>query len=196
MLTLLPNLQRTPGSRLELQSSELHRPINSVGEDSKVQFASVQELNTDIGAMNLYNRTKFAQILLVKALQARKKAGQLRFKTGPQDEAPWTNATHPGGVRTNQQDQAFEAYGALGKLGVLAVQPFMKGPVDEGCRSILFAATSPAIAEEDIWGQYIVPGRKVTDPSKDTDDDVLQENLWKLCEHLLLEILGSLPYTA
>jgi len=194
MLMLLPILQKTPGSRLALQSSELHRPVNSVEQDSKVRFESLQELNRDIGAMNLYNRTKFAQILVVKALERRKKAGQLGFKGGPQGKSPWTNATHPGGVKTDQQDQAVEAYGTMGKLGVMAVRPFMKDPVDEGCRPILFAATSPAIVDEDIWGQYIVPDRKVTDPSKDTNDDVLQENLWKLSMQLLSEKVGPLPY--
>lgn len=94
MMTLLPMLQKTPGSRLALQSSELHRPVNSVGKDSKVQFASLEELNRDIGAMNLYDRTKFAQILLVKALERRKRAGQLGFHGGEKGEAPWTNATH------------------------------------------------------------------------------------------------------
>jgi hypothetical protein len=70
----------------------------------------------------------------------------------------------------------------------------MVDPVDKGCRSILFAATSPAVVEEDIWGAYIVPDRKVTDPSKDTKDEVLQENLWKLTEQLLEERLGALSY--
>lgn len=194
MMTLLPILQKTTGSRLALQSSDLHRPVNSVGSDSKVFFTSLQELNTDIGAMNLYNRSKFAQILLVKALERRKKLGHLKFKGGDQGEAPWTNATHPGGIKTDQQDQAVEAYGVLGKIGVAIVRPFLKDPVDEGCRPILFAATSPAIIDEDIWGKYIVPDRKVTAPSKDTDDEQLQENLWKLTEQLLTERLGPLSY--
>ena len=97
-------------------------------------------------------------------------------------------------MKTDQQDQAVEAYGTLGKLGVAAVRPFMKDPVDEGCRSILFAATSPVIVDEDIWGQYIVPDRKVTKPSSDKEDEQIQENLWKLTEQLLTERLGRLSY--
>lgn len=193
-MALLPILQKTPESRLALQSSSLHQPVNSVGEDSKVAFESLAELNRDIGPANLYNRTKFAQILFVKALQRRKKAAQLGFRGGDTGEAPWTNATHPGAVKTDQQDQAVEAYGTLGKIGVAVVRPFFKDPMDEGCRSMLFAATSPAVIEEDIWGEWIVPDRKVTKPSKDTEDEVVQENLWRLTEQLLTERLGPLPY--
>lgn len=50
----------------------------------------------------------------------------------PKYNGPWINATHPGGVNTDQQEQAVEAYGTKGKLGVKAVRPFLKDPVDEG----------------------------------------------------------------
>jgi len=170
-----------------LQSSELHRPVNSVGSDSKTAFASLDELNTDIGPTNLYNRTKFAQILFIKALERRKRNGQLGFQGGEKGEAPWSNATHPGAVSTDQPKQAEEAYGTLGTLGVMAVRPFMKDPIDQGCRPALFAATSSAIVEEDIWGKYIVPDRKITDPAKDTSDEELQESLWALSEKLVGE---------
>jgi WW domain-containing oxidoreductase len=195
-LTLLPILQKTPGSRMTFQSSELHRPINAIGKDTKVAFESLAELNTDIGPTNLYNRSKFAQILIVKALQRRKQAGQLGFKGGDKGEAPWVNATHPGAVSTDQPKQAEEAYGKLGTIGVAIARPFMTDPVSNGCRSILFASTSPAIVEEDIWGEYIIPDRKVSDPSKDTNDEKLQENLWKLTEQILTDRLGSLSYAS
>jgi WW domain-containing oxidoreductase len=44
--TLLPLLQSTPGSRLVLQSSDLHRGI------SDVKFTSLEEINSDIGPMS------------------------------------------------------------------------------------------------------------------------------------------------
>jgi len=193
-MILLPLLQNTPSSRLVLQSSELHRPINAVGSDSQVAFTSLDELNTDIGPTNLYNRTKFAQILFVKAIERRKQQAKLGFKGGAKGEAPWVNATHPGAVSTDQPEQAVEAYGVLGKLGVMAVRPFMADPVKQGCRPALFAATSTAIVEEDIWGAYIIPDRKVSNPSKDVLNEKLQENLWTLTERLLTERLGKLPY--
>lgn len=204
--TLLPVLQKTPNSRLVLQSSDLHRGI------SDAKFESVEELNTDIGAMKLYNRSKLAQVLYIRALAERKEKGQLGFdadaKTGP-----FMNASHPGGVQTDQQKQAEDAYGVLGKVGVAAVKPFMKDPVDEGCRPALFAATSDDVVKEAIQGQYvsfttvwtreglltnglvkIVPDRKVTTPSSEARDTQLGENLWQLTEKIIVDKLGSVSY--
>jgi len=193
-MTLLPLLQSTPHSRLVFQSSELHRPVGSLGSDSKVSFSSLEELNTDIGPTNLYNRSKLAQVLFVRALRRRQEKAECGFKGTPRQEPPWVNATHPGAVKTDQQDQAVSAYGTLGKLGVKAVRPFMKDPVDSGCRSALFAATSEDIEKEDIWGEYIVPDRKVEEPSTQAKDEGLQDRLWKLTEQILAEKLESLPY--
>ena len=106
-------------------------------------------------------------------------------------QAPWINATHPGGVKTDQQEQAVDAYGTLGKVGVALVRPFMKDPVDQGCRPILFAATSDAIREEGIDGCYIVPDRKVTEPTSQALDEELGEQCWKLTDMILKEKLGS-----
>lgn len=71
---------------------------------------------------------------------------------------PSINATHPGGVKTDQQQQAVDAYGTIGKIGVNAIKPFMKDPVDEGCHPALFAATSEDVIKESIQGQYVCFG--------------------------------------
>ncbi|PPJ60752.1 hypothetical protein CBER1_02317 [Cercospora berteroae] len=187
-MMLLPLLIQTPSSRLVHQSSDLHR-----GATSDTKFANLAEINQDIGPMRLYNRTKLAQILLVRAIVRRKErgAGELGLQPG---SAPWINATHPGAVKTDQQDQAVEAYGTLGKIGVKAVRPFMKEPVDEGCRSALFAATSGDIVAEKIDGKYIVPDRKVTAVSSQAENEALGENLWRLTAEVLEQKLGSLSY--
>ncbi|KAF4965525.1 hypothetical protein FSARC_6705 [Fusarium sarcochroum] len=182
-MTLLPKLIATPDSRLCLQSSDMHRAA-----PSDIKFASVEEMNRDIGPAYLYNRTKLAQVLLVGALLRRKEQGELGLQPG---KGPWINATHPGGVKTDQQKQAVDAYGTLGKIGVAAVRPLMKDPVDQGCRPMLFAATSDAIKEERIDGAYIVPDRKITEPSLQALDEDLQEAIWALTEKVLKERLGS-----
>lgn len=184
-MLLLPILLKTEDSRLVFQSSEFHRLLTS-----NPAFASVQELNQDVGPMPLYARTKLAQTLLSRYLNKLKSQpdNKLGLKAG---SAPWINATHPGGVVTDQQDQAVEAMGLKAKLGVKAVRPFMKDPIDEGCRSALFAATADAIREEGIDGQYIVPDRKVTDVSKEAKDDALGESCWKLVESILQDKLGT-----
>ncbi|KAM0319486.1 hypothetical protein ACHAPQ_010288 [Fusarium lateritium] len=182
-MTLLPKLIATPDSRLCLQASDMHRAA-----PGDIKFADLEEINRDIGPSYLYNRTKLAQILLVKALARRKQQGQLGMQPG---KGPWINATHPGGVKTDQQEQAIDAYGTLGKVGVALVRPFMKDPLDQGCRPILFAATSDAIKDEKIDGSYIVPDRKVTDPTSQALDEGLSEQLWTLTEKVLKDKLGS-----
>jgi WW domain-containing oxidoreductase len=187
-LTLLPVLQKTPDSRIVHQSSDMHK-----GATSSMKFESVAEMNQDIGATLLYNRTKLAQILFLRELYQRIKAGQFGTVTGTTG-LPWINATHPGAIKTDQQDQAVEAYGTLGKIGVAAVRPFLKDPVSQGCRSALFAATSSDIATEQVQNSYIIPDRKVTEPSKQALDEALSLNLWKLTKQVLESKLGDLPY--
>lgn len=65
------------------------------------------------------------------------------------------NATHPGAVSTDQQKQAEDAYGTVGKVGVALVRPFMKDPVDQGCRAALFAATGEDVVKDAVQGQYV-----------------------------------------
>ncbi|KAF2821452.1 NAD(P)-binding protein [Ophiobolus disseminans] len=187
-LTLLPVLQRTPDSRLVHQSSDLHR-----GANNKMKFETIEEMNQDIGAMLLYNRTKLAQILFLREIYRRIKEGQFGPVSGTTG-LPWINATHPGGVKTDQQDQAVEAYGTLGKIGVAVVRPFMKDPVDEGCRPALFAATSLDIVKDQVQNSYIVPDRKVTEVSSQAQDEALSLNLWKLTKQVVESKIGNLPY--
>ncbi|OBS26119.1 hypothetical protein FPOA_00062 [Fusarium poae] len=182
-MTLLPKLIATPDSRLCLQSSDMHRAA-----PNSIKFANLEEINTDIGPAYLYNRTKLAQIHLVRALARRKERGELGMEPG---KGPWINATHPGGVKTDQQEQAIDAYGTLGKVGVAIVRPFLKDPVDQGCRPILFAATSDAVKDEKIDGCYIVPDRKITEPTSQALDEELGEQLWRLTETILKEKFGS-----
>ncbi|KAI4242595.1 MAG: hypothetical protein L6R40_003976 [Gallowayella cf. fulva] len=187
-MMLWPNLQATPNSRLVLQSSDLHRAC-----PSSTTFTTVEEMNTDLGPTNLYARTKLAQILMVRAMARRMEENQPGFQS-PKESGPWVMAVHPGGVSTDQPEQAVDAYGTLGKIGVKAVRPFMKDPTDEGCKPALFAATSVDVVTEKIQGQYIIPERKVSDPSKMAKDVELGENLWRLSEQILQEKLGDLPY--
>ena len=73
----------------------------------------------------------------------------------PKYDGPWVNAVHPGGVATDQPKQAIDAYGTPAKVGVKVIKPFLKDPVDEGCRPALFAATSEDVVKEGIQGQYV-----------------------------------------
>ncbi|KAK2603177.1 hypothetical protein N8I77_009655 [Diaporthe amygdali] len=173
-------------SHMQVNSSDLHR----VGTGG-VAFRGLEEINSDVGPSVLYNRSKLAQVLLVRALHRRKGRRELGLVPG---EAPWVIATHPGAVSTDQQEQAVEAYGTMAKAAVAVIRPFMKDPVDEGCRPMLFAATSSRVGEEKIDGAYVVPDCKVTDPSSQAKDEELQERLWDLTVDVLKGKLGDLPY--
>lgn len=188
-MILLPNLMKTPNSRLVLQSSEFHRLTPTH------EFASLDEINKDIGPSNLYSRSKLAQVLFARALVKRFHSNVPgAFQLTNKSTGPWINAVHPGGVVTDQQQQAIEAYGTKGKIGVKMVKPLMKDPVDEGCRPALFAACSEDVVKKGIQGEYIVPDRKVTDVSKQAKDEDRAERLWALSEKLLTERLGKLEY--
>ena len=187
-LFLLPNLRSTPRSRLVLQSSDLHRAARP-----STSFSSVSEINTDIGPTFLYNRSKLAQILFVRALKRRMDAGELGFKARDgQANMVYMNAVHPGAVSTDQPQQAEEAYGTLGKIGVALARPLMADPVEQGCRPALYAATAEEIVGKGINGEYIVPDKKVTDPSGQAKDVELGESLWKLSMQIFDEKLGNL----
>ncbi|EPE27377.1 NAD(P)-binding Rossmann-fold containing protein [Glarea lozoyensis ATCC 20868] len=182
LMILLPVLLKTPDSRIVLQSSENHRVVSS-----ETYYKDMEEINKDIGPTFLYNRTKLAQILFARRLVK-------HLKAQGKGESVWINSTHPGGVSTDQPHQAEEAYGLLGKVGVAVVRPFLADPVKQGCKSALYAATSPEIIEKKIQGSYIIPDKKVTEPSSNALNDELAENLWKLNEDVLRKKFGKLPY--
>lgn len=180
-LHLLPTLRSTPHSRLVCQSSDLHRAT-----PSSTAFASVSEINTDIGPTYLYNRSKLAQILFIRTLQHRlEKSGASGEKT------VYVNAVHPGGVSTDQPQQAEEAYGVVGKIGVALARPMMADPVKQGCRPALYAATAEEVVQKGVTGGYIVPDKKVTEPSSQAMDAELGERLWGLSRRILEERVGA-----
>ncbi|KAF2448705.1 hypothetical protein P171DRAFT_353416, partial [Karstenula rhodostoma CBS 690.94] len=189
ILTLLLVLRKTKDSRIVSQSSDLHRAA-----PASTKFESVDEINTDIGATYLYNRTKLAQVLFSSELLKRIEAGQFGTVTET-NGLPWINSTHPGGIKTDQQFHAEEAYGTMGKIGVRLVRPFLADPVDQGCRPALFATASPDIVTKQIQGAYIVPDRKPTDPSSQAKDETLSTNLWRLTKEVLESKIGNLSYT-
>lgn len=188
-LHLLPTLRSTPHSRLVCQSSDLHRAT-----PSSTAFASVSEINTDIGPTYLYNRSKLAQILFIRALQHRLESsasGSSGGGGGGAAQTVYVNAVHPGGVSTDQPQQAEEAYGVVGRIGVALARPMMADPVKQGCRPALYAATAEEVVQKGVTGCYIVPDKKVTEPSGQAMDGELGERLWGLSRRILEEKLGA-----
>lgn len=98
---LLPLMKRTAEQgnmvRISNQSSSLHHKV-----PSDIQFASLEEINTDIGPNGQYGRSKLAGILYARYFD--------RKVTRNGHPNVLMNATHPGFVSTAQSRAAvFEA---------------------------------------------------------------------------------------
>ncbi|PCH43635.1 NAD(P)-binding protein [Wolfiporia cocos MD-104 SS10] len=174
-------LPGTPAPRIVAVSSSLH-----TSAPSSVQFASLDEINTDLGPMQQYARSKLANILFIKF-------GLIERVFGPSNDRILALATHPGAVHTEQQNQFKEAYGTLaGTVMKHVTTPFMRAP-DQGSLSTLWAATCEKVEQHSAqWnGAYVTdPGEK----SRESDlarDPKLGENLWKLSEQLVKEKVGG-----
>jgi WW domain-containing oxidoreductase len=121
--TLLPNLkkraQATNDARIVFQSSSMHDT-----QVKDVEFASIDEINTDVGATPLYGRTKLALILIARKMERDLSAAGV--------SGLYVNASHPGLVGTDQQSQAVDAYGKIVEVANTLLRPIMKDPIDAG----------------------------------------------------------------
>ena len=194
-LVLLPVLQKTSlagtPSRIVFMSSSAHSSA-----PKSVRFASVEELNTDLGQTDLYYRSKLAQILITRELAWRignSQAGSLAEKG-----EVLVNATHPGDlVWTPLIEELGRNLGWKGWLMLFFCWPFMPDAMKVGCRSALFAGTPnmDLLAGRGINGQYIVPDKKIESPSEKARDPEMGKRVWKLSMSLLEEKLGKVAYT-
>ncbi|THH10036.1 hypothetical protein EW145_g1596 [Phellinidium pouzarii] len=181
---LLPLIRRTaalnefPAPRIVQISSSLHLTASS-----SIKFASLEEVNDEsIGPNALYARSKLANILFTRWLAAHV------FERGSRIYAL---ATHPGAVATGQQDQLKDAYGTLvGGMIKGVVTPILRQP-EQGSLSTLWAATSEEIEEKDLQGVYITDPGEWGGESKQSQDEILRENLWSLSHKLIQEKAGE-----
>lgn len=198
-LILLPTLQATAAvakqpARIMMMSSEMHRLV-----PSSTKFLSTEELTKNIGPAYLYGRSKLAQILIVRELARRLDQGELgsppyNASTG-KPRPVLVNAAHPGAVRTAQPSQLLIAYGWIGRILLWVLSPFFADPITMGCRSGVFSVTSMELYEgSGIHGQYIVPDKKIGQPSNKGRDGEMGKRLWDLSIKVLSDGLGRLDY--
>lgn len=183
---LLPLLRRTaalpstPAPRIVSVSSELHRTA-----PSSVSFANAAEVTSDVGLgpNGYYARSKLALILFTKY-------GLLERVFRPNGDRILALAVHPGGVHTNQPEQFKEAYGkVMGTFAKAAVVPLMRSP-QKGSLSALWAATSEDVEKQGWNGRYFTEAGKVSEESKQAQDEELGKNLWVLSEKLVTDKIG------
>jgi NAD(P)-dependent dehydrogenase (short-subunit alcohol dehydrogenase family) len=162
---LLPLLKSTAEKGNTVRIVQLGSNAHEMApKDTK--FASVEELNTDIGPNPLYGRSKLAAILYARYLDRHLHS---------QHPNILSNATHPGIVSTRQSKvHIHEAYPLMGYGMSVAAEPFKKDQF-EGCVSTMFAAT-----KTEKSGQYICPPAVVEPGSDLANNEQLGEQLMDL----------------
>lgn len=173
---LLPILKQTADHgntvRISNQASNAHQ---STPKETK--FASMEELNTDLGPMGQYGRAKLANILYSRYLARHLTQEHPRILV---------NATHPGVVETKMSKQDIhEPYPKAGYLMSEGLAPFKKDQF-EGCVSTCFAAT-----KTEKSGEYICPPADPESGSELAQDESLGESLMRLTREVIKEKAGS-----
>ncbi|KAF1829871.1 NAD(P)-binding protein [Decorospora gaudefroyi] len=162
---LLPLLKKTAEKGDKVRLVQLGSNVHEQAPKD-LKFASVDELNTDLGPQVQYGRTKLASILYARYLA--------RHLTSQYPNI-LSNATHPGIVKTRQsQEHIHEAYPLGGYAMSVGLEPFKKSQF-EGCVSTMFAAT-----KTERSGEYICPPAIVEPGSKQANDVQLGEQLMEL----------------
>lgn len=169
---LLPLLKSTASNgntvRIAIQGSNAHQ-----GAPKDTKFASLDELNTDLGPNGQYGRSKLANILYARYLA--------RHLT-PSNPNILANATHPGFVETRMSvEDIHEPYPIAGYAMSTLMHPLKK---DQwmGCVSIVFAATK---VEES--GLYVCPPAIPEEGSALARDEGLGEQLMELTREVVME---------
>ena len=173
---LLPLLKKTSNQdtvRIQIQASNAHQ---SAPED--VKFASLNELNTDLGPQSQYGRAKLAGILYARYLDAH------LHKEHPNI---LINATHPGFVETKMSvDDIHEPYPKAGYLMSAGMKPIKKD-IWMGGVSTVYAASATTKS-----GEYVCPPAIAEPGSELAQNAELGEQLMKLTREVVREKFGSL----
>ena len=169
---LLPTMKKTatPSNkvRINIMASNAHQ-----GAPSDTKFASLEELNQDLGANGQYGRSKLAAILYARYLARRLKSS---------DPHILANCTHPGFVDTKMsRDDIHEPFPIVGYVMSKGMAP-LKKDIWQGCVSSVFACT-----KTEKSGQYICPPAVPESGSKLSQSQELEEQLMKLTRDLVSE---------
>lgn len=188
--------KKTGDARVVIMASNLH-----FSAPKDVHFASIDELNSDLGPTLQYNRTKMGNVLYAKKLAR-------MFKAEGLGDVLFANSIHPGVVKTAQQDGVLETYGekiketlgnnALGNAAASTLEGLnhvaravgMKDSPD-GALSALYAATSPEVKAKGLNGAYIVPNGTVQEADKRALDEQFQDRYYNLVQECIKQGYGN-----
>lgn len=169
---LLPIMKKTASQghtvRIVNQASNAHQ-----GAPSDCKFATLDELNQDLGPNAQYGRSKLAGILYARYLNRH------LTKSHPKILA---NATHPGFVETKMSSEDIhEPYPLGGYAMSVGMKPFKKDSF-QGAVSALFAATATTKS-----GEYICPPAIPESGNDLAQNAELGEALMKLTREVVKE---------
>lgn len=169
---LLPTWKKTAAEgnkvRIVYQSSNAHQ-----GSPSDTKFASLDELNQDLGPNGLYGRSKLAELLYARYLARHLTTSHPNILA---------NATHPGIVETKMsKTDIHEAFPIGGYAMSVGLNPFKKDNF-MGAVSTMFAAT-----KTEKSGEYICPPAVPEAGSELSQNEELGEQLMKLTREIIKE---------
>jgi NAD(P)-dependent dehydrogenase (short-subunit alcohol dehydrogenase family) len=146
-----------PGARIVTTASNAHR-------GARLDFDDLQSRRGYIG-FPVYSKSKLANILFNRELARRTPAGVT------------ANALHPGFVATRFGDNS----GGLMRTVLKVAKPIGAISPEEGAKTIIYLASSPAVAN--ITGEYFYQC-KITTPTKEAENDADARRLWEISERL------------
>lgn len=151
---LLPALQRAPGARIVIVSSGAHRRAH-------LDFADLMNERVAPGLTGAYARSKLANLLFMRALAARLRAGRVS-----------ANALHPGVVAS----QLFRDLPAPLRLLLAGPGRLAMLSPEQGARTSVYLASAPEL--QGASGGYYVRCRLAA-PSHAAQSDEDAARLWR-----------------
>ncbi|KAL2160707.1 hypothetical protein VTH06DRAFT_903 [Thermothelomyces fergusii] len=174
---LLPLMKKTAEKgntvRISNQTSNMHQTV-----PSNLKFASLDEINTDLGPNQVYGRSKLAVLLYTRYFD--------RNVTRNGHPNVLMNATHPGFVSSKQsRTDIFEAFPLGGVAMSHGLEPFKKDQF-EGAVPTVYAATVA-----DKGGQYICAPAIPEAGSELSQSEELADRLMELTRNVVREKIGN-----
>lgn len=143
------------------------------GTPSDTKFASLDELNRDLGPNGQYGRSKLAAMLYSRYLNTHLTSSHPNILA---------NSMHPGFVQTKMStEDIHEPYPVSGYAMSVGMAPIKKD-IWQGCVSSMYVATKTTKS-----GQYICPPAVPESGTDLAQNDELAESLMKLTRELVKE---------
>ncbi len=169
---LLPLLKKTASPHTTVRVVNLASNAHQA-TPSSCHFASLAELNTDLGPNGQYGRSKLAAILYSRYLARHLTASHPHILV---------NATHPGFVDTKMSREDIHEPYPLGGYAMSVGMAPLKKDIMQGCVSTVFAAT-----KTEKSGQYICPPAVPESGNALAQNEELGEQLMKLTREIVME---------